>query len=234
MRVNKYIAQCGAASRRKADELIAAGQVKLNGELLKAPGYDVQPGDKISVCGKLLEAQEELVYYLLNKPRGYLTTTSDDKGRATVMELMSDVSVRLFPVGRLDFDSAGALIMTNDGELSQHIAHPKNKVWKSYELEVSGQLNLAKMAVFRRGIIIDGRMTAPAEGRIVKQKGDMSLVEVSISEGRNRQLRKMFEALGCKVSYLRRTAIGEVKLGRLHEGDYRRLSASEIEYLKHC
>jgi len=234
LRINKYIASSGTCSRRKADELIEAGQVKINGAVLKEPGYDVQDGDKVEVQGHLITAHEELVYYMLNKPRGYITSTQDEQDRPTVMDLMTDVTVRVFPVGRLDYDSCGLLIMTNDGDLSQHIAHPRNKVWKTYEAEVQGDLNLAKMNVFRRGVKIDGRITAPAEGTVLKQKGDMSLVEVKICEGRNRQVRKMFAALGCKVTYLQRKQIGELHLGHLHEGDYRKLSKEEIEYLKNC
>ena len=232
MRINKYIASSGYASRRKADELIENGQVKINGAVLRSPGYDVQPGDVVTVSGHIVEATEELVYYVLNKPQGYVTTTSDEKDRPTVMDLMTDVTVRVFPVGRLDYDSAGLLIMTNDGELSNHIAHPKNKVWKTYMAEVAGPLTLAKVSQLQKGVVIDGRMTAPAKARLLKQKGDMSLVEVQIHEGRNRQVRKMFEAVGCKVTYLQRTQIGEVKLGRLHEGDYRKLTRDEINYLK--
>jgi len=234
VRINKYIASSGFASRRKADELIEAGQVKVNGAALKEPGYDVQDGDIVEVSGHLIQASEELVYYMLNKPRGYITSTKDEQDRPTVMDLMTDVTARVFPVGRLDYDSAGLLIMTNDGALSQHIAHPRNKVWKTYEAEVQGDLNLAKMEVFKRGIVIEGRKTAPAEGKILKQKGDMSLVEVKICEGRNRQVRKMFAALGCKVTYLQRKQIGELRLGHLHEGDYRKLTREEINYLKNC
>lgn len=234
MRINKFIASSGLASRRKADELIEAGQVKINGAVLKEPGYDVKDGDRVEVSGREIHAREELVYYILNKPRGYITSTKDEQDRPTVMDLMTDVEYRVFPVGRLDYDSAGLLIMTNDGDLSQHIAHPKNKVWKTYEAEVQGQLNLAKIEAFKRGLEIDGRMTAPAEAKILKQKGDMSLVEVKIHEGRNRQVRKMFAALGCKVTYLQRKQIGEIRLGHLHEGDYRKLSKEEVDYLKHC
>ncbi len=234
MRINKYIASSGYSSRRKADELIENGQVKINGAVLRSPGYDVAPGDKVEVSGHLIEAHEELVYYLLNKPQGYVTTTSDEKNRPTVMDLMTDVTVRVFPVGRLDYDSAGLLIMTNDGELSNHIAHPRSKVWKTYMAEVAGPLTLAKVAQLQKGVMVDDRMTAPAKARLLKQKGDMSLVEVQIHEGRNRQVRKMFEAVGCRVTYLQRTQIGEVKLGRLHEGDYRKLTREEIDYLKGC
>jgi 23S rRNA pseudouridine2605 synthase len=137
-------------------------------------------------------------------------------------------------VGRLDYDTAGLLIMTNDGELSNHIAHPRNQVWKTYIAEVAGSFSLSKAEVLKKGVIIDGRKTAPAQVAILKQKGDMSLVEIKICEGRNRQVRKMFAAVGCKVSYLERTQIGEIKLGRLHEGDYRKLTQKEIDYLKNC
>ncbi len=234
MRINKYIASSGFASRRKADELIANGQVKVNGAILKTPGYDVQDSDIVMVSGHIIKAQEELVYYALNKPPGYVTTTSDEKDRPTVLDLMTDTTVRVFPVGRLDYDSAGLLIMTNDGALAQHIAHPKNKVWKTYLAEVAGEMTLAKLEVLKKGVIIEGKKTAEAKAKIIKQKGDMSLVEIKIHEGRNRQVRKMFAELGCKVTFLQRTQIGELKLGRLHEGDYRKLSQSEIDYLKGC
>lgn len=232
MRINKYIAASGIASRRKADELIEAGKVKVNGAVLKQPGYDVVEGDKVEVGGTLIKAAEDHVYYMLNKPVGYVTTTSDEHDRLTVLDLMTDVTVRVFPVGRLDYDSAGLLIMTNDGELSNHIAHPRNKIWKTYMAEVAGQLNFEKIGQLRKGVLVDGKMTAKAEARLLKQKGDMSLVEIKIHEGRNRQVRKMFEAVGCKVIFLQRTEIGELKLGRLHEGDYRKLTKEEIDYLK--
>ena len=224
----------GYASRRKADELIENGQVKINGAVLRSPGYDVLEGDRVEVSGHLIEAKEELVYYALNKPQGYVTTTSDEKDRLTVLDLMTDVTVRVFPVGRLDYDSAGLLIMTNDGELTNHIAHPRNKVWKTYMAEVAGDMTLAKVAELKKGVLVDGRMTAPAKVRLLRQKGDMSLLEIQIHEGRNRQIRKMVQAVGCKVTYLQRTQIGEVKLGRLHEGDYRKLTQEEINYLKGC
>lgn len=232
MRINKYIASAGICSRRKADELIEAGQVKINGAVMKEPGYDVKETDVVTVAGKKITEHEPLAYYILNKPRGYITSAKDEKGRPTVLDLMTDCTVRVFPVGRLDYDTAGLLIMTNDGELSNHIAHPRNKVWKTYIAEVAGSFNLSKAEVLKKGVIIDGKKTAPAQVAILKQKGDMSLVEIKICEGRNRQVRKMFAAVGCKVSYLERTQIGEIKLGRLHEGDYRKLTPKEIDYLK--
>ena len=232
MRINKYIASSGFCSRRKADEYIVKGQVKVNDAVLTEPGYDVAEGDRVLVCGKPVTGKEELVYYALNKPPGYITSVKDEQDRLTVMDLMTDVTARVFPVGRLDYDSAGLIIMTNDGELSQHIAHPKNKIYKTYLCEVQGELTLRKAELLQAGVIIEGRRTAPAFVEIKKQKGDMSLVEIKIHEGRNRQVRKMFREVGCTVTYLQRTQIGEIKLGRLHEGDYRRLTAAEVDYLK--
>lgn len=234
MRINKYIASAGICSRRKADELIEAGQVKINGAVMKEPGYDVQENDVVTVQGKRITEQEPFVYYMLNKPRGFITSAKDEKGRATVLDLMTDCSVRVFPVGRLDFDTSGLLIMTNDGALSQHLAHPGGMVWKTYLAEAAGNFSPSKAEALRRGVIIDGRKTAPAQVSILKQKGDMSLVEIKICEGRNRQVRKMFASVGCKVIRLQRTQIGELRLGRLHEGDYRKLTAAEINYLKNC
>lgn len=232
MRINKYIAASGYCSRRKADELISDGKVKVNGAILKELGYYVKDGDKVVCEGHELKAAEDLVYYALNKPQGYVTTASDEKGRLTVLDLMTDVTTRVFSVGRLDYDSAGLLLMTNDGALANKIAHPKSKVWKTYLAEVAGQINQEKLRELANGVIIDGKKTLPAKLKLVKQKGDMSLVEIKISEGRNRQVRKMFEAVSCKVTFLERTAIGEISLGRLHEGDYRKLTAKELEYLR--
>lgn len=242
MRINKFIAQAGIASRRKADELIADGKVKINGAVLKEPGYDVQEGDKVEVLGQLLTKAEPNVYYALNKPVGYVTTLSDEKGRPTVASLMTDVTARVFPVGRLDYDSCGLIIMTNDGALAQHLSHPKNKVWKTYTAVVNGMLSTDEIWQLRNGVEIElkegGRTrtykTKPAYIECTSYSPTKSIFQVQISEGKNRQVRKMFEAVGLKVLELQRTAIGELKLGRTHEGGYRRLTQREIDYLKNC
>jgi 23S rRNA pseudouridine2605 synthase len=234
MRINKYIASAGASSRRGADELIKQGRVKLNGAVITEPGCDVAEGDVVAVDGREIRPAAQTVCYALNKPPGYVTTTSDDKGRATVLDLLTDVTVRVFPVGRLDYETAGLLLLTNDGDLSNHISHPSHKVYKTYSAEVRGDLTLDALRRLREGVPIDGRRTAPAIVELKKQKGNMSLVEIKICEGRNRQVRRMFEAVGCKVTYLQRTAIGEIRLGRLLEGSYRRLTPQEIEYLRGC
>ena len=235
MRLNKYIAQAGVASRRKADELIAAGKVKINGTGCTVLGTEVMPGDRVLVNGRDISGQsEKLVYYALNKPLGYITTTSDEKGRETVLSLLTDVTQRVFPVGRLDADTTGLLILTNDGTLANRITHPRNTVWKTYEVEINIAISEEKMEKLRKGVDIGGYITKPAQVKLLKQTAHASLLEVKISEGKNRQIRKMFKAVDAKVIALERTAIGEVRLGRTHVGTYRKLTKEEIDYLKSC
>ncbi len=235
MRLNKYIAQAGVASRRKADELIAAGKVKINGTVCTVLGTEVMPGDRVLVNGRDISGQsEKLVYYALNKPLGYITTTSDEKGRETILSLLTDVTQRVFPVGRLDADTTGLLILTNDGTLANRITHPRNTVWKTYEVEINIAISEEKMEKLRKGVDIGGYITKPAQVKLLKQTAHASLLEVKISEGKNRQIRKMFKAVDAKVIALERTAIGEVRLGRTHVGTYRKLTKEEIDYLKSC
>ncbi len=234
MRINKYIASAGLASRRGADELIKNGNVRVNGTVLTEPGYDVQEGDVVLVNGRPVESSEKLVYYALNKPAGLITTASDEQGRPTVLDLMTDVTVRVFPVGRLDGASTGLLIMTNDGSLSYHISHPKNKVWKSYKVLIDSAIGSDKIEELKNGVDIGGYTTRPARVELLKQTKGTSLLEIQISEGKNRQIRRMIKAVGYNVIELQRTAIGKVQLGRLKEGGYRKLSKEEIEYLKNC
>ena len=208
MRINKYIAQAGVASRRKADELIANGNVKVNGLILKEPGYDVVTGDVVEVNGRRIEAEEKKVYILLNKPVGYITSVSDDRDRLTVMDLVQDVDARIFPVGRLDYNTSGMLIMTNDGDFAYTLSHPKHEMTKTYRAVVAGVLSNEKCAKLRE------------------------VVDITIHEGKNRQVRKMFKAVGNNVQSLERIAIGDVRLGRLAEGHYRKLTREEIEYFK--
>ncbi|MBR4150950.1 MAG: rRNA pseudouridine synthase [Firmicutes bacterium] len=234
MRINKYIAQSGLASRRTADELILAGKVKVNGAVMRTPGYDVQEGDEVTVEGKRVGGAEKLVYYALNKPLGYITTTSDEQGRPTVLELMTDVTARVFPVGRLDFATSGLLIMTNDGKLTQHISHPSGEVWKTYVAVVEGEVSPERLRKLRSGVDIGGYVTKPAWVNVLEPGKRSTTLEIKISEGKNRQIRKMCKAVGNPVSSLQRTAIGDIRLGRLREGQYRKLSPAEVEYLKNC
>jgi 23S rRNA pseudouridine2605 synthase len=232
MRLNKYIAHSGITSRRKADELISKGLVKINGKV--APmGSEVREGDVVEVSGRIIHPEKKLIYYMLNKPSGYITSTDDDRGRKTVMELFDDINERIYPVGRLDYNTSGLLIMTNDGELANHIMHPSAKVVKTYAAEVKGLFRYADAAKLERGVDIgDRRPTAPAEIEIVRQSESTSLVIVRIHEGRNRQVRRMMEAVGHEVLQLERTAVGSLKLGHLKPGRYRKLSDNEIRYLR--
>lgn len=234
MRINKYIAQAGVASRRKADELIAAGNVKVNGAVLKEPGYDVEEGDVVEVNGRRIEAQEKKVYILLNKPLGYVTTVSDDKERLTVMDLVQDVDARIFPVGRLDYNTSGMLIMTNDGDFAYKLTHPKHELTKTYRARVAGVLSTEKVWKLRNGVDIGGFVTSKARVDVVRGLPKSTIVDITIHEGKNRQVRKMFKAVGNNVQELERIAIGNIRLGRLAEGHYRKLTREEVEYLMNC
>lgn len=242
MRINKYIAQAGIVSRRKADELITDGKVKINGAVLKEPGYNVEDGDVVEVLGQVISGTQKYVYYALNKPAGYVTTLSDEKGRPTVVSLLTDVTARVFPVGRLDYDTSGLLIMTNDGDLAQHVSHPKNKVWKTYIARINGPLSKDQMWALRNGVEIElkenGRIykykTRPAQIAELSRAPHESVLEIKISEGKNRQVRKMIEAVGYKVLELERIAIGDILLGHTKQGSYRKLTQREIDYLKNC
>lgn len=234
MRINKYIAQAGVASRRKADELIANGNVKINGAVMREPGYDVQDKDVVSVNGHIIENRQKLVYVLVNKPMGMITSSKDDKERATVMELIQDIDERLFPVGRLDYNTTGALIMTNDGQLTYRVSHPRHELGKTYRALVKGILSDEKVRKLRNGVDIGGYITSKAKVQIIKGGQNSTLVEITIHEGKNRQVRKMFASVGNPVQELERVAIGEVRLGHLKQGHYRKLTREEIEYLKNC
>lgn len=232
MRLNKYIAMAGAASRRKADQLTLEGKVRINGSVMKEPGYDVVSGDVVEVNGQTIEPAKKPVYLMLNKPKGFITSVSDERDRPTVMELMSDVSERVFPIGRLDYNTSGMLLMTNDGDLAHLLTHPKHQVVKTYRARVTGILSPERVAHLRKGIDIGGYVTSPAEVTVVKQVDRSAIVEIKIHEGKNRQIRKMFAAVGNKVVDLERVAIGQIYLGHLMIGHYRKLTPQEVEYLK--
>ena len=231
MRINKYIAMAGVASRRKADELIAAGKVKIDGKEVTSPGADVAEGQRVVIDGKELIPATKKLYYIINKPKGYVTTTSDEKGRPTVMELIKEIPERVFPVGRLDEPTTGLLIMTNDGGFAYKLAHPKHEIQKTYRAHISGVLSKEKFAKLRKGVDIGGYVTAPARVELVKQGANSAVVEIKISEGKNRQVRKMFKAIGCRVTELERTAVGGVRLGHLKQGHIRKMTRAEIEML---
>ena len=231
MRINKYIASSGVASRRKADELIKAGKVKVNNIVLAEPGYEVMPGDRVTVLGQDITVSEKKIYIALNKPIGYVTTVSDEQGRPTVLDLLSDIEERIFPVGRLDYNTSGLLILTNDGDFSQKVSHPGKGVGKTYRAKVQGIISREKLAKLRRGVDIGGFVTSRAQAEIYKELPKQTVVDITIYEGKNRQVRKMFKAIGNPVIELERIAIGDVKLGRLATGSYRKLTTREIESL---
>ena len=232
MRLNKYIASAGICSRRKADELIENGNVKVNGAVVKTMGWQVEEDDVVEANGRVIEAVNKKIYVVVNKPLGYITSMQDEKDRDTVADLVADIPQRLFPVGRLDYNTTGLLIMTNDGELTQTLTHPRHEVYKTYVAKVAGVISDSRLAKLRKGVDIEGFVTSPAKVRLVRQMPRHAVVEISIREGKNRQVRKMFAAVGNKVQELHRTAIGEIRLGRLKEGHYRKLTKEEIAYLK--
>ncbi len=230
IRLQKYIAQCGIASRRKAEEFINAGRVAIDGVIVKEMGVSIMPGEsRVTFDGKLVEAKEQLVYYLLNKPKGYVTTLSDPQGRPIVTSLIKDIKARLFPVGRLDLDTEGALILTNDGALAQKIQHPSHGIDKTYEALVKGYPRSDNIELLTRGIFLEGKMTSPALVSVVAKVGTNCLMKITIHEGRKRQVKKMFGFIGNPVLHLKRTAYGKLSLGRLALGDYRQLNPSELK-----
>ena len=231
MRINKYLAQCGVASRRDCDRIISEGRVTLNGRVCGL-GDDVADGDTVKVDGKQVAIKKN-EYYLLHKPKGYLSTVSDDKGRKTVMDILGSGVGRVYPVGRLDYDSEGLLILTTDGELAQHLTHPSNEVPKTYLVKVEGRLTEDDLNPIRSGIEIEGGyVTKKCRAHIVETNRDFTRVEMVLREGKNREIRKMFAAIGKEVMLLKRTKVGELTLRGLERGSIRKLSPAEVEYLK--
>jgi 23S rRNA pseudouridine2605 synthase len=212
--------------------MTAAGNVKINGKVVTTLGRDVADGDVVEVNGQVVSPAKSCVYIALNKPKGYITTVSDEQGRPTVMDLVADVEARVFPVGRLDADTTGLLIMTSDGDFGNAAAHPKHEVYKTYRARVEGIVSHEKLARLRRGVEIDGRMTSPAKAEFVRQSSGSTVIDISIREGRNRQVRKMVAAIGSKVIDLQRISIGDVKLGGLKAGHWRKLTRAEIDNLR--
>lgn len=232
MRINKYIAHAGVASRRKAEELIKQGLVTLNGQMVTELATTVKSGDRVEVEGQPIY-NEEKVYYLLNKPRGVISSVRDDKGRQTVVDLLPEVKERIYPVGRLDWDTSGLLILTNDGDFTDKMLHPRHEIDKVYVARVKGLASKDNLRPLTKGIVIDGKKTQPARYRIVKtdREKNRSVVELTIHEGRNHQVKKMFEAVGLMVDKLSRTRFGTLDLSGLNSGEARRLNKKEISQL---
>lgn len=234
MRLQKYMAMCGVAARRKCEEIIASGRVAVNGEIISQMGAQVEEGDRVTVDGQLITPEERKRYILYHKPAGEVTTVSDDKGRETVMDRFAGMDVRLYPVGRLDYDSEGLLLLTNDGELAQRLTHPSCEVDKTYLARVTGNPSGEALERLRRGVFMEGdeRRTYPADVRVVRDESLYSDVLVTIHEGRNRQVRRMFDAVGHRVLLLRRVRFGPLELGALRRGEWRELTEDEIARLK--
>ena len=233
MRLQKYMAMCGVAARRKCEEMIAAGRVTVNGRVITEMGTQVEEQDEVLVDGVRITPEEEKRYVLYHKPAGEVTTVSDEKGRETVMDRFRDFPVRLYPVGRLDYDSEGLLLLTNDGALAQRLTHPSCEVDKVYLARVTGNPSNEAIDRLLRGVYMEGdeRRTYPADVRVVRDESLFSDILVTIHEGRNRQVRRMIDAVGHKVLLLRRVRFGPLELGNLRRGEWRELTAQEVEQL---
>ncbi len=230
VRLQKFMAECGVASRRKSEELIELGKVKVNGHIAHI-GDKVNPKkDIVTVRGKRINKVDKLYYVALNKPRGYVTTVSDELGRKTVMDLV-DIDARLYPVGRLDKDSEGLLILTNDGSFANALMHPKHNYAKVYRVTVRPSVNDEILDKLRNGVEIDGRKTSPCDVNVITEEEGRVVLEFILREGRNRQIRKMCEAVELEVARLKRVSIGPIKLGMLQTGKYKLLNENEVKKL---
>lgn len=233
MRLQKYLAMSGVASRRASEKLIAEGHVAVNGQVITEMGVQVdETADRITVDGTPVFIEEEKHYLAYYKPVGEVTTVSDPEGRATVMDKFRDYPVRLYPVGRLDFDSEGLLLLTNDGDMMQRLLHPSHEVEKAYLAKVSNHVPEEALRRLRSGVELDGRLTSPASVRLIRYEAFDTVVLVTIHEGRNRQVRRMFEAVGHQVVSLKRVGFGPISLGDLPRGQWRQLTPVEIRKLK--
>lgn len=233
VRLQKFMAEQGVASRRKSEDLIRAGKVKVNGHVAEI-GMKINPRKDLVTVGKqkLTNVKNrKMVYIMLNKPRGYVTTVSDELGRKTVMDLLPDFGCRIYPVGRLDKDSEGLLLLTNDGAFTNCMTHPSHEYAKVYRVTVRPAVNEEILFNLRNGIEIDGRKTAPCEVTVLTEEENRVVLEFILHEGRNRQIRKMCESQGLEVARLKRISIGPIKLGMLKQGDYKELSEQDVKKL---
>ena len=231
-RLQKVIANCGYCSRRKAEEFISRGKVKVNGEVVTELGTKVNMNDLIEVNGVSLDTKEDYVYYLLNKPRGVITSTSDEKNRKTVIDLI-DTNKRVYPVGRLDYDTTGVLIITNDGKLANILMHPSNNIEKVYVAKIEGIISRNDINKLEHGVIIDGIKTSPCKAKITKvdKKNNTSIVKLIIHEGRNHQVKNMFKVLGYNVIKLKRESVAFLTCDGIKSGEYRELTIKEVKTL---
>ena len=233
IRLQKYLALCGVASRRTAEKMIADGRVRVNDRLITEMGVQVDEElDRVTVDGKQVSPEKQKYYLVYHKPVGEVTTVSDPEGRATVMDRFVGFPARIYPVGRLDYDTEGLLLLTNDGEMMNHLLHPSREVVKTYWVKVSRQVTDEELMRLRRGVMIDDRLTSPARVKLIREETFATVLLISIHEGRNRQVRKMVEAIGHQVVALRRIGFGPILLGDLPAGRWRALTEEEIAQLK--
>ena len=233
IRINKYIAQSGLCSRRKAEELIKNGQVEVNGKKVTdlATTLD-EKKDVVAVNGQKIAPIEEKVYYMFNKPKGVVISLADDRDRKSVIDFLGDMERRIYPVGRLDYDSEGLLLLTNDGDMTYKLTHPKFEIPKTYIVKVEGEIKESELAVLRAGVVIDGERYGKCKAKLVKFEQGLSKIEMTIYEGKNREIRKMFDAIGKEVQFLKRTNFAGLRLGGLKRGEIRPLKDYEIDHLK--
>lgn len=231
MRLQKYLASCGVASRRASEKLIADGRVSVDGVVITEMGTQVEEGQHVTVDGKPVTPEAEKHYLMYHKPAGEVTTAHDPEGRATVLDRFQDYPVRLYPVGRLDYDSEGLLLLTNDGDLTERMLHPSREVEKVYLARVSNVVTPEEARRLERGVMVDGRMTARAKAKILSQQNLFTDMLITIHEGRNRQVRKMVEQIGHQVVLLRRIRFGPLKLGDLPRGMWRPLTQEELKQI---
>lgn len=232
MRLQKFMAICGVASRRESEKIIAEGRVAVNNEIVTEPGTKVQhPKDVVKVDNVVIKPEKNKHYILLNKPEGYLSSVKDDRGRECVVSLVEGIDARLYPVGRLDYDTTGLLILTNDGDFMQKVTHPSAEIWKTYRAVVRGVPDESDVKHFANGILLDDGKTLPAVLDVVGYKGENAIVEVSIREGRNRQVRRMLDRVGHSVKSLHRISYGTLRLEDLKPGKWRRLTPDEVNKL---
>lgn len=233
IRLNKFLAQAGVASRREVDKMIVEGKIKVNGQVVKVLGYKIdEEKDRVEVEGKRVKGEESLIYLMLNKPPGYLVTFKNRFKRPTIKQLLPSLEKRVFPVGRLDYDSEGLLLLMNDGELAYRLTHPRFKVRKAYLVQVKGDPDPSKLTRLEKGIYLDGKKTAPAKIRLIKRDPKKTLLKVEIHEGRKREVKRMLGAIGHRVLQLKRVSFGGLGLGRLRAGKWRFLIRKEINALK--
>jgi pseudouridine synthase len=233
IRLNKYLALAGVASRREADRMISEGRVRVNGEMVEVLGVQIDAEkDRVQVDGRSVKPKKSQIYLMLNKPPGYLVTSKDPFQRPTVLDLLPSMKNRIFPVGRLDLESEGLLLLTNDGELANRLMHPSYRVIKEYRIRVKPKPDVSTLATLEKGISLDGKKTAPAKYRILTTTAKGTLVLAKLHEGRKRELRRMFEYTGFRVFSLERVKLGGLHLGNLKKGKWRYLTKEEVKRLK--